>query len=170
MRLWLSAASGGLMGSAVTGDAEARRGGSFATSSLACRRCRSPRVRTAKATEGATRPRGRHRAHAKPGRRNASDRVEGEPGGHARGHRPNEEVAGIRRPLCKYLWLRGLSTVGTCSCGTWPHEAVSNLDRRLSVLTIDANRERRPLFGGCFAAALALNPSGPRAAADAGHG
>ena len=32
-------------------------------------------------------------------RRDASDRVEGESGGHAGGHRTNEEVAGIRRPL-----------------------------------------------------------------------
>ena len=32
-------------------------------------------------------------------RRDASDRVEGESGGHAGGDRTNEEVAGIRRPL-----------------------------------------------------------------------
>ena len=51
------------------------------------------------ATEGVTRPRGRHRSHARPGRGDASDRVEGESGSHAGGHRTNEEVAGIRRPL-----------------------------------------------------------------------
>ncbi|MGH7719125.1 MAG: recombinase zinc beta ribbon domain-containing protein [Gemmatimonadaceae bacterium] len=45
------------------------------------------------------RPRGRHRAHARPGWRDASDRVEGEFGGHAGGHCTNEEVVGIRRPL-----------------------------------------------------------------------
>jgi site-specific DNA recombinase len=38
-------------------------------------------------------------ADARPRRRDASDRVEGEPGGHAGSHRTNEEVAGIRRPL-----------------------------------------------------------------------
>jgi hypothetical protein len=48
---------------------------------------------------GAARPCGRHRAHARPGRRDASDRAERKSGGHAGGYRPNEEVLGIRRPL-----------------------------------------------------------------------
>jgi hypothetical protein len=51
------------------------------------------------ATQALRGPRGRHRAHARPGRRDASDRVEGESGGHAGSDRTNEEVAGIRRPL-----------------------------------------------------------------------
>jgi hypothetical protein len=57
------------------------------------------RSQTAGRSHRATRPRGRHRAHARPGRRDPSNRIEGEFGGHARGHRTSEEVVGIRRPL-----------------------------------------------------------------------
>lgn len=48
---------------------------------------------------GSARPRGRYRAHARLGWLDASDRAERKSGGHAGGHRTNEEVVGFRRPL-----------------------------------------------------------------------
>lgn len=56
---------------------------------------------------GAARPSGRHCAHARPRRRDASDRVERELGGHVGGHRTNEEVAGIQRPLLASILVAG---------------------------------------------------------------
>ena len=103
---------------------------------------------------GATRPRGRHRAHARPGRRDASDRAERESGGHAGGHRTNEEVAGIRRPLPASIFGCGGSqptlSAALATCGVRVRNAPQHVDRKgrsccwaRSSLIVRASRTQR---------------------------